>query len=104
MYSDGVLNPSGVRMGSGEIYSVMERFSDVFDDTLCVGQRRPEDKDERILLFVKMRPGYGFSEELAEKIRVAIRQSLSARHVPSYILPVEDIPVSLMMMIAMRND
>ena len=81
-------------MGSGEIYSVMERFSDVFDDTLCVGQRRPEDKDERILLFVKLRPGRTFNEQLAEKIRVAIRQSLSARHVPSYILPVEDIPVS----------
>lgn len=72
----------------------MEWFSDVLDDTLCVGQRRPEDKDERILLFVKMRPGHTFSEDLAEKIRVAIRQSLSARHVPAYILPIEDIPVS----------
>ena len=81
-------------MGSSEIYSVLERFGDVLDDTLCVGQRRPEDKDERILLFVKLRPGCTFNEQLAEKIRVAIRQSLSARHVPSYILPVEDIPVS----------
>ncbi|CAL1706757.1 unnamed protein product [Somion occarium] len=93
--SDGVLNPSGVRLGSGEIYSVMEWFSDVLDDTLCVGQRRPEDKDERILLFVKMRPGHTFSEDLAEKIRVAIRQSLSARHVPAYILPIEDIPYTV---------
>ena len=31
--SDGVLNPSGVRFGSAEIYTVMERFSDVVDDS-----------------------------------------------------------------------
>ena len=89
----GVLNPSGVRFGSAEIYTVMERFSDVVDDSLCVGQRRPEDKDERVLLFVKMRPGRALTKALEDQIRAAIRQSLSPRHVPSYIFQIEDIPV-----------
>lgn len=92
--SDGVLNPSGVRMGSGEIYNVMEKFSDVLDDTLCVGQRRPEDKDERVLLFLKMRPEHKFTPTLEKKIRKEIRTSLSARHVPSFIFEIQDIPVS----------
>lgn len=92
--SDGVLNPSGVRFGSGEIYTVLEQFSTVVDDSLCVGQRRAQDKDERVLLFLKMRPGHKFTKSLIEQIRSGIRKSLSARHVPSYIFEIEEIPVS----------
>jgi len=92
--SDGVLNPSGVRFGSGEIYTVMEQFSDKVDDSLCVGQRRLQDKDERVLLFLKLRSGHKFTRELVSAIKAAIRKSLSARHVPAYIFEVSDIPVS----------
>ena len=93
--SDGVLNPSGVRFGSGEIYTVLETFSGSIDDSLCIGQRRPQDKDERVLLFLKMRPGYKFTPELVADIKTSIRKGLSARHVPSYIFEVSDIPVRL---------
>ncbi|TDL24283.1 acetoacetyl-CoA synthetase [Rickenella mellea] len=93
--SDGVLNPSGVRFGSGEIYGVMERFSKYIDDSLCIGQRRPEDKDERVLLFVKMRPSFSIAPSLEGEIRKAIRETLSARHVPAYIFEVEDIPYTV---------
>ena len=93
--SDGVLNPSGVRFGSGEIYTVLETFSGSIDDSLCIGQRRPQDKDERVLLFLKMRPGHKFTPELVGDIASAIRKALSSRHVPSYIFEVSDIPVCL---------
>ncbi|KAI0786787.1 acetoacetate-CoA ligase [Abortiporus biennis] len=93
--SDGVLNPSGVRMGTAEIYSVLERFSNVLDDTLCVGQRRPEDKDEQVLLFLKLRPGEKFTKSLVNDIKDTIRKNLSPRHVPAYIFPVEDIPYTV---------
>ncbi len=92
--SDGVLNPSGVRFGSGEIYTVMEQFSGPVDDSLCIGQRRPQDRDERVLLFIKMRAGHKFTSTLVDDIKAAIRKSLSARHVPSHIFEVSDIPVS----------
>lgn len=72
----------------------MEQFSPVLDDSLCVGQRRTQDKDERVLLFLKMRQGQKFTERLEAQIRGAIRTALSARHVPAYIFEVEDIPVS----------
>lgn len=93
--SDGVLNPSGVRFGSAEIYTVLEEFKDELDDTLCVGQRRPEDKDERVLLFLRMRPGVKLDDDLIRRIKEAIRKALSARHVPSYIFEVADIPVRI---------
>ncbi|KAF5355503.1 hypothetical protein D9758_006409 [Tetrapyrgos nigripes] len=94
--SDGVLNPSGVRFGSGEIYTILEQFSDRIDDSLCIGQRRPNlDKDERVLLFVKMRETYKLDEALKNRIKEAIRKALSARHVPSFIFEVEDIPYTV---------
>ena len=92
--SDGVLNPGGVRFGSGEVYTIMEQFSVPIDDSLCIGQRRPQDEDERVLLFIKMREGYKFTPKLDNDIKTAIKQGLSARHVPSYIFEVTNIPVS----------
>lgn len=93
--SDGVLNPSGVRFGSAEIYSVLEDFSDAIDDSLCIGQRRPQDRDERVLLFLKMRPGHAFTNDITDQIRSSIRKALSPRHVPAYIFAVEDIPYTV---------
>lgn len=93
-FSDGVLNPSGVRFGSGEIYTALEQFSNVLDDTLCIGQRRPQDNNERVLLFLKMREGHRLTPQLEREIRDAIRTALSARHVPAHIFEIEEIPVS----------
>ncbi|KAJ7693447.1 acetoacetate-CoA ligase [Mycena rosella] len=93
--SDGVLNPSGVRFGSGEIYTVLEQFTSAIADSLCVGQRRPQDKDERVLLFLKMREGLALDDKLVAQIKAAIRGALSARHVPAFIFPIEDIPYTV---------
>ncbi|KAF7376544.1 AMP-binding domain-containing protein [Mycena sanguinolenta] len=90
--SDGVLNPSGVRFGAAEIYSVLEGFSTTISDMVCVGQRRPQDEDERVLLFVKMQNGHVLDETLVGRIKNAVRTGLSARHVPAYVFAVEDIP------------
>ena len=75
----------------------METFSGSIDDSLCIGQRRPQDKDERVILFLKMRPGHKFTSELVTDIKTSIRKGLSARHVPSYIFEVSDIPVRLLL-------
>lgn len=93
--SDGVLNPSGVRFGSAEIYSVLEFFSDEVDDSLCVGQRRIQDPDERVLLFLKMRSGRKLTPALIDRIKSAIRTSLSPRHVPAYVFDTPDIPYTV---------
>jgi len=96
--SDGVLNPSGVRFGSGEIYSALERFAEHIDDSICVGQRRPDkDTHERVLLFVKMRNGQPLTAELEQKMRTVIKDALSARHVPAFIFAVDEIPYTVNM-------
>jgi hypothetical protein len=94
-----VLNPSGVRFGSGEIYGVLERpvFATRIDDAICVGQRRPHDKDERVLLFIKMRAGHKLDTPFEEAIRAAIKAALSSRHVPAHIFEVKEIPVSTLL-------
>ncbi|CAM1509223.1 Fc.00g029620.m01.CDS01 [Cosmosporella sp. VM-42] len=94
--SDGVLNPSGVRFGSAEIYKIVEgQFASEVADSVCVGQRRPSDTDERVFLFLLMKPGIKFTEELSLKIKVAIRKGLSARHVPAFVFPTTEIPTTI---------
>lgn len=92
--SDTVLKPSGVRIGTAEIYQVVERL-DGIADSLAVGQNW--QGDQRILLFVKLSPGHTLTEDLKEAIRTALRTRASARHVPARILEVPDIPYTLNM-------
>lgn len=91
---DGVLNPSGVRFGSSEIYAVTEKFPEI-EDSICVGQRRKSDLDERVLLFVKMKQGQDFTANLASKLKSAIGQTYSSRHVPKYVFEAADIPYTV---------
>ncbi|XP_069353611.1 acetoacetyl-CoA synthetase isoform X2 [Eulemur rufifrons] len=91
--SDGTLNPNGVRFGSSEIYNIVEAFEEVVD-SLCVPQQN-KDREERVVLFLKMAPGQAFRPDLVRRICDAIRVGLSARHVPSLILETKDIPYTL---------
>jgi acetoacetyl-CoA synthetase len=92
--SDGVLNPSGIRFGSSEIYTVIEsRFAAHVADSLCVGQRRPGDPDERVMLFLLMREGHELTRDLEARIKSVIARELSKRHVPRYIFETPEIPV-----------
>jgi acetoacetyl-CoA synthetase len=94
--ADGVLNPSGVRFGSAEIYSVLEdgTFPEIVD-SLCVGQRRPSDEDESVMLFLMMNKGQKMTAALVDRVREAIGKGLSKRHVPKYIFETPEIPVRL---------
>ncbi len=87
--SDTTLNPGGVRLGTAEIYSVVEKFKEV-QESLVVGQ--PWANDVRIVLFLVMNKSYDFKKELIKKIKQKIRVDASPRHVPSKIIKVSDIP------------
>ncbi|RMJ08334.1 hypothetical protein CDV36_012039 [Fusarium kuroshium] len=91
--SDGVLNPSGVRFGSAEIYNVVRLFPEV-EDSVCVGQRRPQDRDESVVLFLKVKTPQRATIVLKERIKHKIHENLSKRHVPKYVFYVDDIPYS----------
>ncbi len=93
--SDGVLNPSGIRFGSGEIYTILEReASDQVVDSICVGQQREQDQSERVFLFLQTKDGK-VSKELEKRIRDAITRDLSRRHVPQFFFAAEQIPYNV---------
>ncbi|KAJ9617036.1 hypothetical protein H2200_000757 [Cladophialophora chaetospira] len=94
--ADGVLNPSGVRFGSAEIYSIIEaKFADRISDSICVGQRRPQDADERVVLFLLMKTGHQFTPQLVKEVKEAIRKATSPRHVPKFVFETKAIPTTV---------
>ena len=97
--SDGVLNPSGIRFGSSEIYNIVEGplFNSLVSDSLCVGRRRAHDKDEEVFLFIIMTPDHenDFTPQFVAKVKDAIRDGLSARHVPKFVEQVKEIPYTV---------
>ena len=90
--SDATLNPGGVRIGTSEIYRVVENMEEI-EDSVVVGQHF--DGDERVLLFVKIRRGFSLNEDLQKRIRTNIRSSCSPRHVPAIILEAPDVPYTI---------
>ena len=90
--SDATLNPGGVRIGTAEIYRVMEGLPEI-QDSLVVGQDWQDDV--RVILFVIMKEGEELTEELKGRIKKAIREGCSPRHMPAKILLIKDIPHTL---------
>jgi len=89
--SDTTLNPGGVRIGTAEIYRVMDKFDDV-DDSVVIGYKF--ESDELIILFVKTSEKK-LNQELIKDIKYKIKHNCSPRHVPFKIIPVKDIPYTI---------
>jgi acetoacetyl-CoA synthetase len=101
--SDATLNPGGVRIGTAEIYRVVESRPEIAE-SVAVGFKH--DNDERVIVFVRLREGETWSEALAQKLKSAIRAELSPRHVPSKVLPCPEVPRTMsgkVMEIAVRD-
>ncbi len=92
--SDAVLKPSGVRIGTAEIYNQVEKIPEIAD-SLAIGQEWRGD--QRVVLFVKLAKGYALTDELKNKIKKILRENASPRHVPDQIIEVPDIPYTLNM-------
>ncbi len=92
--SDSVLKPSGVRIGTAEIYSVVEGLPEIVD-SLAIGQSW--EGDQRIILFVKLAAGSQLTPDLENKIKKTLREKASPRHVPAKIIAVPDIPYTFNM-------
>ena len=90
--SDATLNPGGIRIGTAEIYRVVDRF-DAVNDSLVIGQSINDD--ERVILFIIISNGYKFSNKLVHDIKKTIFKECSPRHVPEIILEAKDIPYTI---------
>jgi len=87
--SDATLNPGGVRIGTAEIYRVVERIADV-EEAVAIGQIW--QSDTRVVLFLKLKEGKVLDDALEKRIRADIKKHASPRHVPAKIVQVADIP------------
>lgn len=87
--SDATLNIAGVRIGTSEVYRVVNTI-DAILDSVVVAQRW--QGDARMVLFVRIRDGLELDDELQESIRAALRKRASPRHVPELILQVDAFP------------
>ena len=88
--SDSTLNPGGVRIGTSEIYEVVEKIKGIID---CVAIGKKFNNDEQIILFVKM--NVDLDENIKTEIFNKLRFNCSPRHIPYRIIQVEDIPYTL---------
>jgi acetoacetyl-CoA synthetase len=91
--SDATLNPQGVRIGTAEIYRVVENIDEI-EDSVVVGHKKV-DGDEEVVLFVKLKPGLHLNDDLLKTINFSIRKNCSPRHVPSVCKQVKDIPYTI---------
>ena len=91
--SDSTLNRQGIRFGTSELYGVVEGLPEVLD-SLVIGLELAGGR-YWMLLFVVLADGVELNDEVAGRIRDAIRSSLSQRHVPDAIVAVPAIPRTL---------
>ena len=91
--SDATLNPGGVRIGTAEIYRQVEQLPEIVE-SLVVGQEigGANDRDVRIVLFVRLRDGVALDDTLRARIVQQVRANTSPHHVPKVIVAVPDIP------------
>jgi acetoacetyl-CoA synthetase len=87
--SDATLNPGGVRIGTAEIYAVVDSLPEI-NESIAISQRW--NSDNRVVLFVVLSEGYELDDELKEKVKLELRRRASPKHVPSIIKSVIDLP------------
>ncbi|MCD6224425.1 MAG: acetoacetate--CoA ligase [Deltaproteobacteria bacterium] len=92
--SDATLNPGGVRIGTADIYRIIDNIDEIAD-SVVVGQ--DWNDDVRVILFVKMAEGSDLTDELKKRVNSLIRTNATPRHMPAKIIAVADIPYTLNM-------
>ena len=90
--SDATLNPGGVRIGTSEIYRIVESI-DVIEDSIAIGQDYNEN--QRIILFVIMKDNIALNQKMIDEIKTKIRKNCTPRHVPKKIIKIAGIPYTL---------
>ena len=87
--SDATLNSKGVRIGTAEIYRVVEAFPQI-QEAMAVSQ--DWENDTRVILFVVVKAGQNFDESVEKEIKGALRTQASPRHVPDLIVVAPELP------------
>ncbi|HVB23589.1 MAG TPA: acetoacetate--CoA ligase [Ktedonobacteraceae bacterium] len=91
--SDSTINRMGIRMGSSEIYRIVEGFHEILD-SLIIGVELPGGK-YYMPLFVVLREGVQLDDSLKASIKEQLRRNVSPHHVPDEVLVIQEVPRTL---------
>jgi acetoacetyl-CoA synthetase len=91
--SDATINRQGIRMGTSEIYRVVESFPEIRDSLII--DLEMLGRESYLPLFVVLQPGESLTEDLKKRINQKLRQEVSPRHVPNDIFAIEEVPYTL---------
>ncbi|MEA1898808.1 MAG: acetoacetate--CoA ligase [Bacteroidota bacterium] len=91
--SDSTLNRGGVRIGTSEIYRVVDKIPEIVDSLILFVEK--SGSESRMPLFVVLKKGLELNEEIREKVRITIRREYTPRHVPDEIIQVDEIPYTI---------
>ena len=87
--SDATLNSGGVRIGTAEIYRVIENINNISEG---IAVEHKIKNDTEVILFIVMNTNHKFNDMIKNKIKDDIKKYLSPKHIPSKIFPVSEIP------------
>ena len=87
--SDATLNSGGVRIGTSEIYRVVENINNIRE---CLAVDFKVQNDTKVILFIKIDNNITLNNSLKDNIRNEIKRLLSPKHVPAHIIAMKDIP------------
>jgi acetoacetyl-CoA synthetase len=90
--SDATLNRGGVRLGTGDLYAVVDQFPEIVDSLVVHLEAGAERPRGTLALFVVLAPGGVLDDDLVSRVRSRLRRDLSPRHVPDTIESVPAIP------------
>ncbi len=91
--SDSTINRYGIRMGTSELYRVVETFEEIADSLVI--DLEYLGRPSMMLLFVVLRGANALDEVLSKRLLNAIREQLSARHVPNAVHAISEVPRTL---------
>ena len=91
--SDATINRHGIRMGTAELYRAVEALPEIVDS--LVVDLEYLGRESYMPLFVVLRANVALDESLRQRINARIGAALSARHVPSEILAIAEVPRTL---------
>lgn len=91
--SDSTINRQGVRMGTSEIYRVVEALEEIADSLVI--DLELLGREPFLALFVVLRGGAALDDGLRRRIRAALREQVSPRHLPDDIVAIAEVPYTL---------
>lgn len=91
--SDSTINRQGIRMGTSEIYRVVESFDEIVDSLII--DLELLGRESFMPLFVVMRQGEALTDDLKKAIAQKLRQEVSPRHIPNEIISIQQVPYTL---------